>query len=163
VAEFPPLGHPKTGTDPWDLTAICKLLPVEPPKESKVCCVIVARRWPESMNVVCSALPFHKICDWGTKPLPFTVSTTDSVLPGIGSGAEAGRRKLRGRWPIGEKSALHSLTGVPSGNRLLSPVFGFASPEVAHWIAVSATNLLACCSSGRSDSMLRSQLSSRRL
>jgi hypothetical protein len=38
------------------------------------------------MNVVCSALPFHKICDWGLKPLPFTISTTDSVLPGIGSG-----------------------------------------------------------------------------
>jgi hypothetical protein len=26
------------------------------------------------------------ICDWGTKPLPFTISSTDSVLPGIGSG-----------------------------------------------------------------------------
>ena len=86
MAEFPPLGHPKTGTDPWDLTAICTLLPTELPKESKVCCVIVARRWSESVNVVCSALPFHMICDWGTKPLPFTISTTDSVLPGIGSG-----------------------------------------------------------------------------
>ena len=33
-----------------------------------------------------AALPFHMICDWGTKPLPFTISTTDSVLPGMGSG-----------------------------------------------------------------------------
>ncbi len=86
VAEFPPLGHPTTGTDPWDLTAICTLLPTEPPKESKVCCVIVARSWLESMNVVCSAPPFHMICDWETKPLPFTISSTDSELPGIGSG-----------------------------------------------------------------------------
>jgi len=29
------------------------------------------------VNVVSSALPFQIICDWGTKPLPFTISRTD--------------------------------------------------------------------------------------
>jgi hypothetical protein len=86
VAEFPLLGHPKTGTDPCDLTAISTLLPLEPPKESKVCCVILVCRWPESVKVVSSAFPFHMICDWGTNPLPFTISRTGSESPGIGSG-----------------------------------------------------------------------------
>ena len=74
-----PLGHPK---DPWDLTEICTLFPFEPPKESKVCWVIVVSSWPESVNVVGNAFPFHMICDWGTKPLPFTVNRTDCASPG---------------------------------------------------------------------------------
>jgi hypothetical protein len=31
------------------------------------------------MNVVCNALPFHMICDWGTKSLPFTVRAFTAV------------------------------------------------------------------------------------
>ena len=38
------------------------------------------------MNVVGNALPFHMICDWGTKSLPFTVSRTDATSPGIAPG-----------------------------------------------------------------------------
>src|ERR1700730_6239504 len=38
------------------------------------------------MNVVGKALPFHIICDWGAKPLPFTVSRTDVASPGMASG-----------------------------------------------------------------------------
>jgi hypothetical protein len=38
------------------------------------------------VNVVRSALSFHMICDWGTKPLPFMISRTDSASPGIVSG-----------------------------------------------------------------------------
>src|SRR5258707_7767150 len=33
-----------------------------------------------------AALPFHMIRDWGTKPLPFTISTTDSVLLDLADG-----------------------------------------------------------------------------
>src|SRR6266404_449682 len=38
------------------------------------------------MNVVGKALPFHMICDWGAKPLPFTVSRTDAASPGMAPG-----------------------------------------------------------------------------
>ena len=38
------------------------------------------------MNVVCNAFPFHMICDWGTKSLPFTVSRTDAASPGMAPG-----------------------------------------------------------------------------
>src|SRR5713226_9186295 len=37
------------------------------------------------MNLVGNALPFHAICDWGAKPLPFTVSRTDAS-PGMARG-----------------------------------------------------------------------------
>src|SRR5579862_4175971 len=35
------------------------------------------------MKVVCKALPFQMICDWGTKELPFTIRGVDSAPPGI--------------------------------------------------------------------------------
>src|ERR1700687_1111689 len=38
------------------------------------------------MNVVGKALPFHMICDCGTKPLPLTVSRTDVAPPGTAPG-----------------------------------------------------------------------------
>ena len=38
------------------------------------------------MNVVGKALPFHVICDCGTKALPFTVSRTDAASPGMAPG-----------------------------------------------------------------------------
>ena len=38
------------------------------------------------MNVVGKALPFHMICDCGTKALPFTVSRTDAASPGMAPG-----------------------------------------------------------------------------
>ena len=41
------------------------------------------------MNVVCNALLFHMICDWGTKSLPFTVRKTDDEPPGIAPGESA--------------------------------------------------------------------------
>jgi hypothetical protein len=41
------------------------------------------------MNVVCNALPFHMICAWGTKSLPFTVRRTDDESPGIVPGESA--------------------------------------------------------------------------
>jgi hypothetical protein len=41
VAEFPPIGHPKSAADPIDFTEIRTLLPVVPPNELKVCWVIV--------------------------------------------------------------------------------------------------------------------------
>jgi len=33
--------------------------------------------WRESMKVVSNVLPFHRIRDWGVKPLPPTVSGTE--------------------------------------------------------------------------------------
>ncbi len=41
------------------------------------------------MNVVGNAFPFHMICDWGTKSLPFTIRTTDDESPGIAPGESA--------------------------------------------------------------------------
>jgi hypothetical protein len=38
------------------------------------------------MNVVCNALPFHMICDRGTKLLPLATSTTDVASLGIVTG-----------------------------------------------------------------------------
>src|SRR5271166_6493238 len=42
--------------------------------------------WFASMNVVSNVLPFHRISDWGVKPLPSTVSGTEfaslGTLPG---------------------------------------------------------------------------------
>ncbi len=38
------------------------------------------------MNVVGKALPFHMICDCGTKALPFTISRTDAASPGMAPG-----------------------------------------------------------------------------
>src|ERR1700674_4305170 len=38
------------------------------------------------MNAVGKALPFHMICDWEAKPLPFTVRSTDSPSPGMAPG-----------------------------------------------------------------------------
>jgi hypothetical protein len=74
AAEFPPIGHPKSSSDGWDLTEIFTLLFTEPPKESKVCRVMVVCRLREFMNVVGKAFPFHMICDCGVKPLPSAVS-----------------------------------------------------------------------------------------
>src|SRR5215472_2730011 len=86
VAEFRLLGQPTTRVDAGDITEICTLLPAELPNESKVWRVIVVRRCCESVNVVCTAFPFHMICDWGTKLFPSTVSGSDSVSSGIVSG-----------------------------------------------------------------------------
>src|SRR5260370_40276640 len=84
VAVFPPGGHPVA--DPRVFTEICTLLPDEPPKDAKVCCVIVVWRWSESMKTVGNALPSHRICDCEVKPVPFAVSRTDSELPAIAPG-----------------------------------------------------------------------------
>ena len=32
------------------------------------------------MNLVANAFPFQRICDWGTKPLPLTVRTTEFAV-----------------------------------------------------------------------------------
>jgi hypothetical protein len=42
--------------------------------------------WFESINVVGSAFPFHRICDWRAKPLPDTISTVESASCGMDSG-----------------------------------------------------------------------------
>ena len=84
VVEFPLGGHPLA--DPRVLTEICTLLPDEPPKDAKVCCVMVVWSCRESRKTVGNALPSHRICDCEVKPLPFAVSRTDSELPGIAPG-----------------------------------------------------------------------------
>src|ERR1700730_11554909 len=38
------------------------------------------------MNAVGKAFPFHIICDWGAKPLPFTLSRTAAASPGMAPG-----------------------------------------------------------------------------
>ena len=78
MAEFPLIEHPELR----DPTEIWTLLPDEPPKDSNVGCVTVVSRWCESMNVVSNVLPFHKICDWGVKPLPSTISGTEFASRG---------------------------------------------------------------------------------
>jgi len=84
--EFPSIGHPVSGSVPWDFAEICTLLPGEPPKDWKVSWVIVALRWCESVNVVGNAFEFHIICDWGVNPIPCTVSRTNSASLEIASG-----------------------------------------------------------------------------
>ncbi len=69
-----------------DITEISTLVPDEPPNISKISCVIVACRWRESTNAVWSGLLFQTICEFETKPVPFTVSRTDDAFAGIVSG-----------------------------------------------------------------------------
>lgn len=83
MEDVPSTGHSVSWKFPRERTEICTLLPEEPPKDSNVCCVTVVCRWPESLNVVGIALPFHRICDSAIKPLPSTVNRKDSVLPGM--------------------------------------------------------------------------------
>ena len=80
MAELPGIGHPTTVAGTTEFTEISTLPADEPPNWAKVCCVMVASRWLESTNVVASALPFQKICDWGTKLFPITTSRTDDAF-----------------------------------------------------------------------------------
>ena len=86
MAELPGRGHPTTEVATTEFTEINTLPPDKPPNWTNVCCVMVASRWLESMNVVDSMCPFHNICDWGTKLVPTTMSEMDDAFPEMAFG-----------------------------------------------------------------------------
>jgi hypothetical protein len=62
VFEFPPPGE---GVLTWTVTVSGKAMSLGR---------IIVVNWLPARNIVARATPFHRIADWGAKPLPFTIS-----------------------------------------------------------------------------------------
>src|SRR5262249_10547709 len=123
-------GHPTTWTGTAEFTEISTLLADEPPNWAKVCCVMVASRWLESMNVVASVFPFHSICDWGTKLFPITMSRTDEAF-----------REMA----FGDRTVIWGAAGMPG--QLLNPM-------IAEQVQRDRAKLIAATKATRSQDLI---------